>query len=94
MGSRELIALMATLMALNALTIDTVLPALPAIGDAFSITNANDRQYLISFFLLGMGGGALIYLAFGRSLWPPPDFALYRRALYDFFAGLLAGAQF
>ena len=37
----EFVALIAVMMALTALSIDVMLPALPAIADAFSITEAN-----------------------------------------------------
>lgn len=61
LGPRELVAMMAALMALNALAIDAILPAFPALGEAFSIASANDRQYVISSYLLGMGLGSLLY---------------------------------
>ncbi|HMP46739.1 MAG TPA: Bcr/CflA family efflux MFS transporter [Sphingopyxis sp.] len=48
-------------MALNALAIDAMLPALPAIGEGLGVAVANDRQYVISAYLLGTGVGALLY---------------------------------
>ncbi len=53
--------MMAMVMALNALAIDAMLPALPAISDALQVAQANDRQYIISIYLLGVGVGSLIY---------------------------------
>jgi MFS transporter, DHA1 family, multidrug resistance protein len=60
-GMREFIALMAALMATNALAIDAMLPALPAIGDALGIAEENRRQLIITAYLLGFGGAQLLY---------------------------------
>ena len=60
-GDREMVFMMAMVMALNALAIDSMLPALPAIGEGLGVTVANDRQYVISTYLLGIGVGSLIY---------------------------------
>lgn len=85
-GGREMVFMMAMVMALNALAIDSMLPALPAIGDGLGVTVANDRQYVISTYLLGIGFGSLLYgpLAdrFGRkgvlvpALWAYTVFAI------------------
>lgn len=61
MGFREFLTLMASLMALNALAIDAMLPAFPAIGDALGVANPNDRQYVLSAYLFGSAIGALFY---------------------------------
>jgi len=58
----EFIALIAGLMALNALAIDVMLPALPYMGDAMGITNENERQFVLSSYMLGFG---MAQLAFG-----------------------------
>lgn len=58
---RELVAMMASIMALNALAIDTMLPAFQEMRDALGIGNPNHVQYVISFYLLGMGLGSIIY---------------------------------
>ncbi|MBL0924547.1 MAG: multidrug effflux MFS transporter [Sphingomonadaceae bacterium] len=60
-GDRELIVMMASLMALNALAIDAMLPAFPAMIGGLGIADANHIQYVISVFLAGTGIGALIY---------------------------------
>lgn len=60
-GMREFVALMAALMAANALAIDAMLPALPDIGHALDVTEDNRRQLVISAFLLGFGGAQLFY---------------------------------
>nr|WP_077147897.1 multidrug effflux MFS transporter [Sphingopyxis sp. KK2] len=56
-----MVAMMAMVMALNALAIDAMLPALPAIGKGLGVTVANDRQYVISVYIFGTAIGALIY---------------------------------
>jgi DHA1 family bicyclomycin/chloramphenicol resistance-like MFS transporter len=58
----EFIALMAALMALNALAIDVMLPALPYMGEALNVANENERQFVISAYMIGMG---VAQLAFG-----------------------------
>lgn len=58
----EFIALMAALMALNALAIDVMLPALPYMGEALGISSENERQFVISAYMLGFG---IAQLAFG-----------------------------
>lgn len=60
-GERELVVMMASLMALNALAIDAMLPAFPAMVDGLAVSNANDIQYVISVFLAGTGIGALFH---------------------------------
>src|SRR3546814_11974415 len=71
-GAREMVVMMAMVMALNALAIDSMLPALPAIGEALGGTVANDRQHVISIYLLGIGFGLLLYRplsdSFGRKV--------------------------
>lgn len=58
----EFIALIAALMALNALAIDVMLPALPYMGEALGISSENERQFVVSSYMLGMG---IAVLAFG-----------------------------
>ena len=58
----EFIALMAALMAINAWAIDVMLPALPYMGEALGVTSENERQYVISTYMLGMG---IAVLGFG-----------------------------
>lgn len=52
---------MATLMALVALSIDMILPALPAIGSSLGVARANDNQLVISLLFLGFALGQLFY---------------------------------
>ncbi|WP_374395844.1 multidrug effflux MFS transporter [Sphingopyxis sp.] len=60
-GDREMVFMMAMVMALNALAIDSMLPALPAIGEGLGVLTPNDRQYVISTYLFGIGAGSLVY---------------------------------
>ena len=52
---------MATLTALVALSIDMVLPALPAIGASLGVRHANENQLVVSLLFLGFGIGQLFY---------------------------------
>src|SRR3546814_17440493 len=54
-GDREMVMMMAMVMALNALAIASMLPTLPAIGEALGVTVANDRPSLIPLFLPAVG---------------------------------------
>jgi DHA1 family bicyclomycin/chloramphenicol resistance-like MFS transporter len=57
----EFVALMAALMASNALAIDAMLPALPDIGEALSVSDDNRRQLVITAYLIGFGLAQLVY---------------------------------
>jgi DHA1 family bicyclomycin/chloramphenicol resistance-like MFS transporter len=48
-------------MAVDALAIDIMLPALPDIGDALMVGNANDRSLVLTTFLLGFGLPQLVF---------------------------------
>jgi DHA1 family bicyclomycin/chloramphenicol resistance-like MFS transporter len=60
MGPREFVVLMAMSMALQALAIDAMLPALAGIAQELAITDPNQRQLIVGVFLLASGLGALI----------------------------------
>lgn len=60
-GFPEFVCLIACLMALNALAIDSMLPALPMIGDALGVVRENDRQWIVTAYLLGFGVTQVIY---------------------------------
>ncbi|WP_417710168.1 multidrug effflux MFS transporter [Roseibium aggregatum] len=66
----EFVAIIAMIMALNAMAIDVMLPALPAIGDALNIVEENNRQLVLLSYLIGFGGAQLFFGpvtdAFGR----------------------------
>lgn len=61
LGFRPFVLLIAALMATNALAIDSMLPALPQIAEAFGLRVANDRQWVITAYLLGFGGAQIVY---------------------------------
>ncbi|MCM2401763.1 multidrug effflux MFS transporter [Rhizobium sp. S153] len=61
MGRFEFIAMMAFLMALNALAIDIMLPGLPQIGASLNVQNENHHQYVVSAYLIGFGIAQLFY---------------------------------
>jgi DHA1 family bicyclomycin/chloramphenicol resistance-like MFS transporter len=87
---REFVALVAALMAANALAIDSMLPALPAIGRALDVARDNDRQLVITAYVLGFGLTQLAYGPlsdrFGRRT--PLLLCLCSYALFGAFAGL------
>ncbi len=58
-GERELVVMMATLMALQALSFDSMLPALPAIADSLEAGDANRRQLVVGVYMIGTALGAL-----------------------------------
>lgn len=60
-GFREFVLLCACLMAMNALSIDPMLPALPEIGRDLAIPYPNDRQLVISVYFMGLGVGSLLF---------------------------------
>jgi DHA1 family bicyclomycin/chloramphenicol resistance-like MFS transporter len=57
----EFICLMALLMSLVALTIDSVLPALSQLSADLQVTNINDGQLVLSSVFFGMAFGLMIY---------------------------------
>ncbi|EZP73783.1 Bicyclomycin resistance protein [Sphingomonas paucimobilis] len=58
---REFVLLSACLIAMNALSIDPMLPALPDIGRDLGIAQPNDRQLIISVYFMGLGIGSLLF---------------------------------
>ena len=60
-GTRETVALLAGLMALNAFAIDAMIPALPAIGDELGVSDHNRRQLVVVAYFFGFGSTQLIW---------------------------------
>ena len=60
-GFAEFVALVASLMALGAIGTDAMLPALPAIGAALHVADANARQFVITAFVIGFGVAQLVH---------------------------------
>jgi DHA1 family bicyclomycin/chloramphenicol resistance-like MFS transporter len=57
----EFVVLVSTLMALTALSIDAMLPALAQIGTDLLVQDANSRQLVISMIFLGLSVGQLFF---------------------------------
>lgn len=82
---QEFVLILSLLMSLTALSIDAMLPALPAIGDELGVQHVNDRQLVISTLFLG--------LAFGQLFFGPLSDSTGRKpAMYAGFAIYIVGA--
>jgi DHA1 family bicyclomycin/chloramphenicol resistance-like MFS transporter len=57
----EFVGLMALMMSMTAFAVDIMLPGLPQIGDALGLPGANDRQLIITFYLVGFAVGQLFF---------------------------------
>jgi MFS transporter, DHA1 family, multidrug resistance protein len=57
----EFIALAAALMAINALAIDIMLPAMQQIGAALGVEDENQRQFVITAYVIGFGVAQLFF---------------------------------
>ncbi|WP_438748109.1 multidrug effflux MFS transporter [Pararhizobium sp. O133] len=95
----QFIALMAMLMAINAISIDIMLPGLQEIGASLGVADENTRQYVITSYLIGMGCAQLFFGPlsdrFGRKLPLLGGLAVYALCALAIvfvpsFAGLLA----
>lgn len=61
MGNSEFVAFIGAVMAVNALGIDIILPALGMIGRDLSISVANDQQWIVTVYMIGFALGQLAY---------------------------------
>ncbi len=61
MSTPEFIGLVAVMMSLTAMAVDVMLPALPQIGEAMGVADANDRQNVVIIYMLGFSLGQLAY---------------------------------
>lgn len=61
MSFPELVGFIAACMALNALGIDTMLPALAEIADELGVVEENHRQAVILVYLLAFGASQVVY---------------------------------
>lgn len=57
----EFVAMMASTMALQAVAIDAMLPALHEIGHTFAVRDDNQLQWVVTAFVMGTGAGQLIF---------------------------------
>ena len=80
----EFIILMSAVVAVDALAIDAILPALSFMSDHFNIQTDNDRQYIVTSIFIGYAIGVMIFGvasdSFGR-----------KRPIYVGFALFLVG---
>jgi len=99
MAFGEFVGFIAACMALSAMSIDIMLPALPLLHADFKLTDPNQAQAVVAFFLIGTGFSQLFYgpLAdrFGRKPILIVGLALFTLAgiltmVADSFAALLA----
>jgi MFS transporter, DHA1 family, multidrug resistance protein len=60
MGFPEFVVIIASIMALNPLAMDMMLPALPNIRSAFHLADANHPQMVLSTFIIGFGVGQFV----------------------------------
>jgi DHA1 family bicyclomycin/chloramphenicol resistance-like MFS transporter len=58
---KEFVLLIAFLMSLTALSIDTMLPALDLIGNDLHVKHSNDAQLILSAIFVGIGVGMILY---------------------------------
>ena len=76
LGTAEFVAMLALVISLVALSIDAMLPALPAIGASLGVRNANDPQLVISAMFLGFAGGQVLFGPISDSLGRKPTIYL------------------
>ena len=89
MGFGQFVALIAAMMATNALAIDSMLPALPHIGEALGVHDPNARQWVITSYLLGFGVAQLAYGSLADRYGRKPVL-MVGLTLYTAFAALCA----
>ncbi|HVZ04825.1 multidrug effflux MFS transporter [Hyphomicrobium sp.] len=89
----EFVTLTAAMMALTAISIDIMLPALPQIGSALGVTSENDRQLVVILYMAGFAAGQIVFGPlsdhFGRKPMLLAGLAIY---IAGTVAALLAGA--
>jgi DHA1 family bicyclomycin/chloramphenicol resistance-like MFS transporter len=88
-GPREIIALLAGLMALNAFAIDAMIPALPQIGQSLHVAHENDQQLVVVAYFLGFASTQLVWGPLADRFGRKPILAV-GVILYIFFAALCA----
>lgn len=57
----EFVVLTAAMMALTAISIDIMLPALPQIGKALGVSSENDRQLVVILYMAGFAAGQFFF---------------------------------
>src|SRR5882672_9040072 len=61
MAFAEFVVLIAAMMAAQAIAVDAMLPAFPVIADALHVPNENQVQWILTFYISGMGCGQLVW---------------------------------
>ena len=90
-GTREMTFMLAGLMALNALAIDAMIPALPDIGRSLDVVRENDRQLVVIAYFIGFASTQLLWGPLADRFGRKPILAC-GVALYGLFALLCAFA--
>jgi DHA1 family bicyclomycin/chloramphenicol resistance-like MFS transporter len=57
----ELVIMIAAMMALNAAAIDIFIPSLQQIGAALGVATGNERQFVITAYVIGFGTAQIVY---------------------------------
>ncbi|WP_118857349.1 multidrug effflux MFS transporter [Sphingomonas mesophila] len=91
-GAKEIVALLAGLMALNAFAIDAMIPALPDIGADLGVAEDNRRQLVVVAYMLGFGASQLLWGPLADRFGRKPILAA-GVALYTLFAILCGIAR-
>jgi DHA1 family bicyclomycin/chloramphenicol resistance-like MFS transporter len=91
MGFKQFVAMIAAFMAVNALAIDAMLPALPQIGAALGQTDHNKNQLIITAYMMGFSIAQLAYGALADRYGRKPVL-LTGLAIYIVFNALCAFA--
>src|SRR3982750_4569067 len=90
-GTREMTALLAGLMALNAFAIDAMIPALPDIGRSLHVAQENERQLVVIAYFIGFASTQLLWGPLSDRFGRKPVLAA-GGVLYGVFAALCAFA--
>ena len=90
-GTREMTLMLAGLMALNALAIDAMVPALPNIGQSLHVARENDRQLVVIAYFVGFASTQLLWGPLADRFGRKPIMAV-GVSLYGLFALMCAMA--
>lgn len=60
-GFAEFVVLVALMMGVTAFAVDAVLPAFPAIGSSYAVSDPNQLQLVVYVYMFGFGGAQLVF---------------------------------